>query len=147
MSANLNATSPYGSTYNPANHSAVLLLSRLFLAGVFLVFGIRKLMAVAGTAGYFAKLGLPMADIVVWLVILLEVGGGLLLILGWRTRLIAWILAAFVVLATLAAHRYWEFDGAQYVPQLTNFMKNLAITGGLLSLAAMGPGRYSVDKA
>jgi putative oxidoreductase len=146
MSANLNAASPYGSTYSPAYHSSVLLLSRLFLAGIFVVFGIRKLLAVTGTAGYFAKLGLPMADIVVWLVILLEIGGGILLIIGWRTRLVAWILAAFVVLATLAAHRYWEFDAAQYVPQLTNFMKNLAITGGLLSLAAMGPGRYSVDK-
>lgn len=147
MSANLNAASPYRAAYGPTYHSIVLLLSRVFLAGVFIVFGIRKLLAVTGTAGYFTKLGLPMPEILVWLVILVEVGGGILLVIGWRTRLVAWILAGFVVLATLAAHRYWEFDAAQYVPQLTNFMKNLAITGGLLSLAAMGPGRYSVDKS
>ncbi len=146
MSANLNAASAYSTPANATTQSTVLLVSRILLAGVFLVFGIRKLMSVAGTSGYFAKLGLPMADVLVWLVILVEVGGALLLILGWRTRIVAWILAGFVVLATLAAHRYWEFDAAQYVPQLTNFMKNLAIVGGLLMVAACGPGRISVDK-
>jgi putative oxidoreductase len=146
MSANLNAASAYGTTANPSLNSTLLLVSRVLIAGVFLVFGIRKLMAVAGTAGYFTKLGLPMADILVWLVILIEVGGALLLIVGWQTRLVAWIMAAFVVLATLAAHRYWEFEAAQYVAQLTNFMKNLAITGALLMVAACGPGRLSVDK-
>jgi putative oxidoreductase len=87
-----------------------------------------------------------MPEILVWLVILVEVGGGILLMLGWRTRIVAWVLAGFVVLATAAAHRYWEFDAAQYVPQLTNFMKNLAILGGLLMVAAVGGGRYSIDK-
>ena len=146
MSANLNAASAYGTTANASLNSTLLLVSRVLIAGVFLVFGIRKLMAVAGTAGYFGKLGLPMADILVWLVILIEVGGALLLIVGWQTRLVAWIMAAFVVLATLAAHRYWEFEAAQYVAQLTNFMKNLAITGALLMVAACGPGRLSVDR-
>ena len=146
MSANLNAASAYGSAGNAGLQSAILLASRIMLAGVFLVFGIRKLLAVTGTAGYFTKLGLPMAEVLVWLVILVEVGGAALLIIGWKTRLVAWILAAFVVLATLAAHRYWEFDAAQYVPQLTNFMKNFAIAGGLLLLAAAGPGRMSVDR-
>ena len=103
-------------------------------------------MAVAGTAGYFGKIGLPMPEVLVWLVILVELGGGLLLIIGWKTRLVAWILAAFTVGATIVAHRFWEFDAAQYVPQLTNFMKNLAIIGGLLMVAACGPGRLSVDK-
>ena len=57
----------------------------------FWIFG---LMAVAGTAGYFAKLGLPMADILVWLVILIEAGGALLLIVGWQTRLVCLDVAA-----------------------------------------------------
>ena len=128
------------------NNAVVLLASRIMLAAVFVVFGIRKAMAVAGTTKYFASLGLPMPDVLVGLVILIEIGGGLLLIIGWKTRLVAWILAAFTVCATFAAHRFWEFDGAQYVPQLTSFMKNLAITGGLLMVAACGPGRLSVDK-
>jgi putative oxidoreductase len=127
-------------------NSIVLLAGRVMLAAVFVVFGIRKLMAVSGTAGYFAKIGLPMPEILVWLVILVELGGGLLLIIGWKTRLAAWIVAAFTIGATVVAHRFWEFDGAQYVPQLTNFMKNIAIAGGLLMVAACGPGRISVDK-
>ena len=128
------------------NNAVVLLASRILLAGLFVVFGIRKARAVAGTTKYFAALGLPMPDVLVWLVILVEIGGGVLLIIGWRTRLVAWILAAFTVCATFAAHRFWEFDGAQYVPQLTSFMKNLANTGGMLMVAACGPGRLSVDK-
>lgn len=146
MSANINATSFGPAGAGVGTNATVLLVSRVLLAGVFVVFGIRKLLAVSGTAGYFAKLGVPAADIVVWAVILIEIGGGLALMLGWRTRLVAWVLAAFVVAATLLAHRYWEFEAAQYVPQLTNFMKNLAITGGLLMVAACGPGRLSVDK-
>lgn len=147
MSTNLSATSTFSPSYQATQNSTILLVSRILLAGVFLVFGIRKLMAVAGTAGYLTKLGLPMGEVLVWAVILIEVGGALLLIVGWQTRLAAWILAGFVVLATLAAHRFWEFDGAQYVPQLTNFMKNLAIVGGLMLVAASGPGRLSVDRA
>jgi putative oxidoreductase len=147
MSTNLNATSTFSPSYQASHNSTILLVSRILLAGVFLVFGIRKLMAVAGTAGYLTKLGLPMGEVLVWAVILIEVGGALLLIVGWQTRLAAWILAGFVVLATLAAHRYWEFEGPQYVAQLTNFMKNLAIVGGLLLVAASGPGRLSVDRS
>jgi putative oxidoreductase len=128
------------------NNAVILLASRVMLAAVFVVFGIRKLMAVAGTAGYFGKLGLPMPEVLIWVVILIELGGGLLLIIGWKSRLVAWIMAAFTIGATFVAHRYWEADGAQYVPQLTNFMKNLAIAGGLLMVAACGPGRLSVDK-
>jgi putative oxidoreductase len=147
MSTNLNATSTFSPSYQASHNSTILLVSRIMLAGVFLVFGIRKLMAVAGTAGYLTKLGLPMGELLVWGVILIEVGGALLLIVGWQTRMVAWILAGFVVFATLLAHRFWEFDGAQYVPQLTNFMKNLAIVGGLLMVAASGPGRLSVDRS
>ena len=146
MSAHMNATTAYSPSYGAAYNPTLLLIGRVCLAAVFVLFGIRKLMAVAGTTGYFTKLGLPLPEILVWLVILVEIGGGILLIVGWRTRLVAWILAGFVVLATAAAHRYWEFDAAQYVPQLTNFMKNLAIVGGLLMVAAVGGGRYSIDK-
>jgi putative oxidoreductase len=67
-------------------------------------------------------------------------------VIGWKTRWAAWLLVAYVVIATLMAHRYWEYDAAQYVPQMINFFKNAAIIGGLLFVAAFGPGRYSVDK-
>ena len=130
---------------NPAGQSNMMLVGRVMVSAIFLVFGIRKLIAVAGTAGYFAKLGFPMPDVMVWVAILIEVGGGALLLLGWQTRRVAWLLIAFTVIATLMAHRYWEFDAAQYANQMTHFFKNVAMVGGLLYIAAFGPGALSVD--
>ena len=123
-----------------------LLVGRILLALVFLIAGSRKLMAVAGTAGYFAKLGFPMPEVMVWVAIIIEVGGAILLILGWKTRYVAYALALFTLIATFAAHRFWEFgDAAQYAAQMNNFLKNLAIIGGMIIIAATGPGPNSVD--
>jgi putative oxidoreductase len=124
----------------------MMLVGRIAIAVLFLVPGIRKAMAVAGTAGYFAKLGFPMPEVMVWVAVLIEVGGALLLILGWQARRVAWLLILFTVIATLMAHRFWEFsDAAQYAAQMNNFLKNLAVVGGLLYVAAFGPGALSVD--
>jgi putative oxidoreductase len=131
---------------NPGAQSNTMLVGRIAIAVLFLVPGIRKLMAVAGTAGYFAKLGFPMPEVMVWLAILIEIGGALLLILGWQTRRIAWLLILFVLIATLMAHRFWEFaDAAQYAAQMNNFLKNVAVIGGLLFIAAFGAGALSLD--
>ena len=121
------------------------LVGRILLASLFLVAGIRKLMAPAASAGYFAKLGFPMTDVLVWVVIAVEIGAAILLIVGWKTRYAAWALALFTLIATFAAHRFWEFDAAQYANQMNHFLKNLAIVGGLAILAATGPGPFSVD--
>lgn len=131
---------------NPAGQSNMMLVGRIAIAVLFLVPGIRKAMAVAGTAGYFAKLGFPMPEVMVWVAILIEVGGAALLILGWQARRVAWLLILFTLIATLMAHRFWEFsDAAQYAAQMNNFLKNLAVIGGLLYVAAFGPGALSVD--
>ena len=121
--------------------AVVPLLTRLLIAPLFLVSAIRSLGAVAGTAGYLGRLGLPMPEVMAWIVIVVEISGAIMLIVGWKTRFAAWMLAAFVVVATLLAHRFWAMDPAQYVNQLNHFLKNLAVLGGLLLLAAHGPGR------
>jgi putative oxidoreductase len=126
-------------------NAPMMLAGRILLAALFLVAGIRKLMAVAGTAGYFAKLGFPMPEVLVWVVIVVEIGGALLLILGWHARKAAWLLMLFTLIATFAAHRFWEVDAAQYVNQMNHFLKNLAIVGGLLFVAAAGAGSASLD--
>ena len=122
------------------------LLARILIAPLFLVAGYNKLMAVAGTAGYFAKLGFPMPDVMVWVAIVIDIGGGLLLLIGWKTRWISWLLIAFVAIATFTAHRFWAVDAAQYANQLNAFLKNIAVIGGLLMFVAHGPGSASVDK-
>jgi putative oxidoreductase len=122
------------------------LVGRLLMAAIFLIAGIRKIMMFSGSVGYFTKLGFPMPEAFTVLSIVVEIGGALLLIFGWRTRWAAWLLVLFVAIATGMAHRFWEFDAAQYANQMNHFLKNLAIIGGLLFVAAYGPGSASVDK-
>jgi putative oxidoreductase len=129
-----------------AAQSQMLLLGRLLLALIFLVAGVRKLMAIGMTAGYFTKLGFPMPEVLVWVSIVIEIGGAALLIAGWNTRRAAWLLILFVAIATAMAHRFWQFDAAQYANQMNHFLKNAAIIGGLLYVAALGAGALSVDE-
>lgn len=129
-------------------HPTLLLVGRVLLAAVFLVAGLRKIMGPAATAGYFAKLGMPAAEVMVWVAVIIEVGGALMLISGWKIRYAAWVIALFVLIASFMAHRFWEIsDPAQYGNQLNHFLKNMAIIGGLMFVAACGPGSMSVDKS
>jgi putative oxidoreductase len=137
MSANVNA----------ANHQpTLLLLARIFIAALFLVAGARKLLAYAATAGYFAKLGFPAPEVLAVVAIAIELGAGLMLLAGWRTRWAAWLLVVFVVVATAMAHRFWQVEPAQFANQLNHFLKNSAIIGGLIFVATFGPGRMALDK-
>jgi putative oxidoreductase len=130
-------------TYNPI----VPLVSRILIAAIFLIAGAGKVMKFAGTAAYLTKLGFPAPEVMTVIAIIIEVGGAVLLIVGWRTRWVAWLLALFVLIAAFAAHRFWEFDAAQQANQMNHFLKNLAIIGGLFYVATFGAGRYSIDKA
>ena len=125
--------------------SQMLLVGRILLAAVFLVAGIRKALAFAGSVGYLTKLGFPAPEAMTVIAIIVEVGGGALLLLGWQARKIAWLMILFVAIATLMAHRFWEFDAAQYANQMNHFLKNAAIIGGMLYVAVFGPGALSVD--
>ena len=127
-------------------NAVVILAGRILLAAVFLVSGYGKLVAFGATSAYFAKLGFPAADVMTVLAIAVELGGAILLIAGWRARWAALALIVFVVVATLAAHRFWEVDAAQVRNQTNHFLKNLALIGGLLYVAAFGPGRISVNQ-
>jgi putative oxidoreductase len=147
MSANMSAGAPYGASYAAGHRPTLLLLARVFIAALFLVSGTRKLLAYAATVGYFAKLGFPAAEAFTVIAIVIEIGGGLMLVAGWRTRWAAWALIVLVAVATAMAHRFWQFDAAQQVNQMNHFLKNLAVIGGLLFVASFGPGRLSVDRA
>jgi putative oxidoreductase len=131
----------------PVAQSQALLVGRLLIGALFLVAGIRKLMGPAAAAGYFTKLGFPAADVLVWVVIAVELGGGALLVLGWQTRRVAWLLIAFTLIATFMAHRFWQMEAAQYANQLNHFLKNAALVGGLLYVVVFGAGAVSLDGA
>ncbi|MBR8653938.1 DoxX family protein [Achromobacter sp. Marseille-Q0513] len=114
------------------------LLGRIMLAALFALSGLGKISAYAATAGYMAAAGLPGA--LLPLAIIAEIGGGLALILGWKTRAVAVLLAGFTLLTGLLFHANL---GDQM--QMIMFMKNLAIAGAFLILAARGAGSYSLD--
>ena len=113
-------------------------VGRILLALMFLLAGLNKISGYAGMQGYMESMGVPGA--LLPLVIALEVLGGIMLILGWHTRLTAFLLAGFTLLATLIFHSNL---GDQ--TQMLFFMKNLSIAGGLLLVVAHGAGPYSID--
>lgn len=108
------------------------LAARVLMAVIFLVAGVRKLMTYGATLGYFAKLGIPLAEVVLPLTIALEIGGGLLLITGWRVQWVAGVLALFTLATAFTAHAFWSADAAQFAGQLNNFLKNVAMVGGFV---------------
>jgi putative oxidoreductase len=120
--------------------SAAILVGRILLSVMFILAGFSKLTAISATAGWFGSIGLPAPTVVAVLVGLLELVGGIAILIGFQTRVAALVLAIFTVAATLIAHT----NLADQVQQLF-FMKNLAVTGGFLVLAAAGAGAYSVD--
>jgi putative oxidoreductase len=122
------------------------LVGRILIAALFLVAGLHKIMIFSQQVGYFTRLGFPLPEVATVLSILVEVGGALALIAGWRTRCVAWLLIVFTLVATFMAHRFWEFEPAFRSNQMNHFLKNFAIIGGLLFLAAFGPGPASLGK-
>ncbi|MBV7416512.1 DoxX family protein [Aeromonas sp. sif2433] len=115
-----------------------LLVSRVLLALMFVIAGWGKIGGYAGTQGYMEAMGVPGA--VLPLVILLELGGGLAIVLGLFTRSIAVLLAGFTLMAAFLFH----YQPAEQM-QMLMFMKNLSIAGGFLALAAAGAGAFSLD--
>ena len=121
------------------------LIGRILMAALFLPAGISKISGFAGTAGYIASKGAPLPEIAAILAIVVEIGGGLALIFGYRTRIAAITLAGFTLVASVMFHNFWALPPEQQMMQQLMFMKNIAVVGGLLTLAAWGAGRISVD--
>ncbi len=122
-----------------ATYAPALLLARILLSAIFLRGGFNKIMAYSQTQNYMKANGVP--EILLPLVILTEFGGGLLILLGYQTRIVAILLAGFTLIAGLAFHT--KFGDPN---QVIHFMKNLAIAGGFLSLYVSGAGRWSFDR-
>ena len=120
-------------TYLPA-------LGRLLIALIFVLSGLSKIAAPANTIAYIQSAGAPFAPAAFGIAAIVEVIGGLALLVGFQTRLVAAILATFTLAAAVLFHNNLADQN-----QMIHFMKNLAITGGLLQVVAFGAGAFSLD--
>jgi putative oxidoreductase len=117
----------------------------VLLALMFVLAGFGKLTGLEGTAGYIASKGLPAPMLLAVATGVLELVAGVLLIIGWQARWAALALAGFTVVASVLFHNYWAMPAEQQMMQRLMFMKNLAVTGGLLFVFAFGAGALSLD--
>lgn len=123
-----------------------LLVGRILLAFIFIRSGFGKITGFADTAAYMSSRGMPMSQLLLIAAIVVELGGGLMLAAGYKARWAALAILLFLIPTTLIFHAYWTVDAAEVSMQMIQFQKNLAIMGGLLYAALVGPGRYSVDR-
>lgn len=128
---------------NTLSHIAPV--ARILLAFIFILSGLQKLGDPAGTAAYVASGGLP--GWLVWPTILVEVGGGLALAIGYQARWSALALAGFALLSGLLYHLVPSFaaEGMAAQMQMIMFLKNVSIAGGLLMVTALGAGAWALD--
>ncbi|MEE9157780.1 MAG: DoxX family protein [Gammaproteobacteria bacterium] len=119
------------------------IVGRILLAAIFIVAGMNKLLNFGGTAAYMESAGLPMVEVLLVATIVIELGGGLMIALGWNARWAALAIFLFIIPVTLIFHDFWTVEGQEMQNQLNHFMKNLAIMGGMLYVIIMGTGPYS----
>ena len=122
------------------------LAGRVMMAALFIPSGFSKLAGFQGTVGYIASKGLPLPQLGAVAAIVVELLVAAALLLGWRTRWAALILVLFTLAAAVLFHNYWAVPPEQKMMQEINFWKNVAIAGGLLFVAAHGPGPDAVDR-
>jgi len=123
-----------------------LLVGRILLVAMFIFSGVTKFIDISGTAGYIAAKGLPAPQALAAAAGAVEVVCGLMVVLGWHTRIAALILALFTAGAGLLFHDFWNVPaGQEQINQMLHLWKNVSIIGGFLAVAAAGAGRYSLD--
>jgi putative oxidoreductase len=123
----------------------ILLLGRILFSLIFVMSGLNHFSA--GTIGYAASQGVPMANIAVPLSGVLALLGGLSIILGFKARIGAWLIVLFLVPVSFMMHPFWNVsDPMMHQMQMVMFMKNVSILGGALMIACFGSGPLSVEK-
>jgi putative oxidoreductase len=122
------------------------LAGRTLIALIFVIAGFNKFTGLEGTAGYIASMGLPLPKLLAIGAAALELGGGILLIAGWKARWVAAALFVFSGVTALIFHAFWGAPPAQAQNQMIHFMKNLAMMGGLLYVVVHGAGPVSADR-
>ncbi|KAF0250766.1 DoxX family protein [Pseudomonas putida] len=122
------------------SHASITLTGRALLASLFLVSGFGKLTAPGATIGYITSTGLPLPEVALVGALVVELGFAAALLVGYRTKLVASVMALFTLVTAVVFHNQLGDQG-----QLTHFLKNLSIAGGLLQVVAFGAGAFSLD--
>jgi putative oxidoreductase len=122
------------------------LLGRALIALVFIPEGFQKITGFGETVRYIVAAGMPLPEVAAAISIVVEVGLGLLLLVGFQTRWVALGIAIYTLVVTFIFHPYWAVPAAEVMMQRINFFKNLGLVGGLLTVMAWGAGGWSVDR-
>ena len=140
QAASINDRFEHTSDPTSAITGAAAAAGRLMLSAIFLLSAASKLAAPSLTIGYIASVGTPLPEVAYGLAVFVELVGGLALVAGYRTRLIALALAGFSIATAVMFHNQLS-DQNQFI----HFFKNVAMAGGLMQVAAFGAGRFSLD--
>jgi putative oxidoreductase len=116
-----------------------LVLGRVLLSAIFILSGLNKLQHFSFMAGMMAEKGIPLASVALVISLFIEIGGGLMVLTGFKAKYAALVMALWLIPVTLVFHHFWGIPAAQQQDQMTNFLKNVAIMGGLLVLASASP--------
>ena len=128
------------------NNEILAVAGRVLLAALFLPSGIAKLVGFTGMSLFVASKGLPASELLVASSAVLEICASLALLAGWKIRWAALALTVFTLLAAVLFHDFWASPANVEMFQRQAFFKNLGIAGGLLLLAALGPGPLTLEK-
>ncbi len=123
------------------------LVGRILIALIFVVSGFGKISGFEGTVGYIASKGLPLPEFAAMAAVVIELGGGLMVMFGWKARWAAAAMFVFTAVAALIFHNFWAVPAAQSQNQMIHFMKNVSMLGGLLYVIVYGSGPLSVDSS
>jgi putative oxidoreductase len=125
---------------------ALILIGRILLAWLFVGSAYGTIINFAGSLSYFTSLKVPAPLLFTWLTLVIELLLSAGLILGIGTRYCAILALLFVLVATALGHRYWEYPASQQIGQYINFLKNISIMGGVMTIFVTGGGRFSLDR-
>ena len=120
-----------------------LILGRLLLSVIFILSGFGKIPHFHDVAAMMAAKGIPLATVALVITLLIEIGGGLMVLTGFKARYAALVLAIWLIPVTLVFHHFWGIPAAEQQEQIVNFLKNVAIMGGLLTVAYASPEKTS----
>jgi putative oxidoreductase len=127
--------------------AGISLVGRILLSAIFIISGLSKISNFGATRDVLVTHGVPLAPLLLFVSILIEVGAGIAVLLGLQARASAALLILYLIPVTLTFHNFWAYQGAEHQMQLVNFLKNISIMGGLAQVVAMGAGPISIDQS